>query len=98
MMLPQSPALVLRAAVRRGAATEIRARKLYFGAMAAFRSNLLDAADLTPAFREHLLAFLRQVDAMAPTQAEWDEAMAQTPETRQEMRDLQDVGSGRALL
>jgi hypothetical protein len=83
VILAQSPAVAARAAARRGAATEFRARRLYAGAMAAFRSNLLDAADLSPAFRDRLLAFLRKVDAEAPTQAEWDAAMQQRPESSQ---------------
>jgi hypothetical protein len=73
-----------KGAVVRGSATEFKARRIYFAAMAALRSNLLDAADLSPAFRDRLEAFRRQVDAMAPTQAEWDAAMEQSPETRQE--------------
>lgn len=79
-------------------ASEIRARRIYFNAMAAFRSNLLDAADLSPAFRDRLLTFLRQVDADAPTQAEWDSAMAHSPQTRLELRDLREVGCGRGML
>lgn len=64
-------------ALRCGAATEFRARRLYNESLAAFKSNLLDAADLSPAFRDNIYAFLKQLDATAPTLTQWDEAMAE---------------------
>jgi hypothetical protein len=94
-----------KGAIVRGAATEFRARRLFTSAMAAFRSNLLDAADLSPAFRDQLLSFLRQVDAQAPTMAEWDKAMAEPVTTSSaEQRELSfrellaAAGNGRGML
>jgi hypothetical protein len=63
-------------AQRCATASDIRARRLYLDALAAFRSNVQDAADLGPAIREDLLSFLRTVDAHTPTSASMDEAMA----------------------
>lgn len=70
-----SPRLKL-GAERCGAATEFRARRLFLESMAAFRSNLLDCADLSDAFREQLHAFLRTVEGEAPTLNQWDAAMS----------------------
>jgi hypothetical protein len=73
--------------------------------MAAFRSNIFDAADLSPAFRERLLAFVRQVDAHAPTMADWDKAVAEPATTSQvdqpelSLRELlASAGNGRGML
>lgn len=71
-----SPRLKFGAA-RCGAATEFRARRLFMDSLAAFRSNMLDSADLSDAFREQIRTFLRKVEAEAPTLTQWDEAMAE---------------------
>lgn len=63
-------------ALRCATADDIRARRFYLDAMAAFRSNMLDAADRGPGIREELLTFLRAVDAIAPTSTSLDAAMA----------------------
>lgn len=57
-------------------ATEFRARKIYRQGLAAFRNNLLDAADLSPVMRDELLRFYRELERIAPTHAQWDAAMA----------------------
>lgn len=68
----------LRAAAARCApASEIRARRIFFPALAAFKSNCLDAADLSPACRDELLALIRVVEANAPSQTSWDNALVQ---------------------
>lgn len=89
----------------RGAATEFRARRLFYRSLSAFRSNILDAADLSPAFRKQLLRYLHHVDTHAPKQAEWDMAMAEpAPETPSEPRSMSlhemiaAAGSGRSML
>lgn len=63
-------------AQRCATASDIRARRLYLDALAAFRSNVQDAADLGPAIRDELQDFLKLVTAAAPTSASMDEAMA----------------------
>lgn len=64
------------AAARSGSATEFRARRKYTEAYGAFINNMLDVADLSPAFRERLTDFCKRVQDMAPTMAEWNAAMA----------------------
>lgn len=70
-----SPRLA-HAAQRCATAGDVRGRRLYLDSLAAFRSNLMDAADLGPGVRDELLAFLRGMDAIAPTSASLDAAMA----------------------
>ena len=65
---------VTRQAVR--LADEVRARQIYFPALAALRSNLLDAADISDVFRAQILIFLKNIDANAPSQEAWDRAIA----------------------
>jgi hypothetical protein len=70
-----SPA-VAYGAQRCATSDDIRARRFYFEAMAAFRSNVLDVADRGPGIRDMMLEFLRSVDAIAPTSTSMDAAMA----------------------
>lgn len=80
----------------RRAAPDIRSRELYFHSLAAFRNNLLDAADLAGGgIRGELLGFLRVLDAAAPTSEHLDAAAAGRLTKSDE---LQIVGSGRGLL
>jgi hypothetical protein len=66
---------VTAAADRCASVSEIKARRIFFPALAAFRSNILDAADLSDACRDELKALLEAVDAAAPTTYSWDESM-----------------------
>lgn len=85
-------------AVGRAAAGDVRARKLYFRSLAAFRSNILDAADLGPGVREALLGFLRAVDAVAPTSDQLDAvAGASAPARLSERRAVELSGNGLGL-
>lgn len=80
------------------AADEIKARRIYFPALAAFRSNLLDAADLSAACREELLALLRKVEASAPTSESWDAAMAKFGSELASVAVEQRLSAPRAML
>jgi hypothetical protein len=71
-----SPGLQFGAS-RCGAATEFRARRLYMDTLRSCKSNLLDTADLTPVMRDRILAFIKVIEASAPTLTQWDEAMAE---------------------
>jgi hypothetical protein len=85
---------ITHAANRCATVGDIKARRIFFPALAAFRSNILDAADLSEAGRDSLLKLLRAVDANCPTSTSWDEAMVKTAAERAEQRDLELVGSG----
>lgn len=85
----------------RRTAGDVRARKLYFSSLSAFRSNLLDAADLADSgVRDELLAFLRNVDAIAPNSEKLDAAATQPAGDRPALcgRALaQAAGNGRGM-
>jgi hypothetical protein len=66
---------VAHGAQRCATAGDVRGRRLFLQSLSAFRSNILDAADLSPGCREQMLAFLREVDALAPTSGSFDRAM-----------------------
>lgn len=65
-------AALAHAAMRQASESDVRAKRIFFDGLAAFRSNTQDAADLCPANRTMLEAFLKVVDACRPTEGSWD--------------------------
>jgi hypothetical protein len=57
-------------------AAEFRARRIYNAAVAKFRSELQDAAALSPAYGTQLLRLLSLIDEhTTPTIPQWDKAI-----------------------
>lgn len=80
-----------------GVATEFKARRKAFAAIAKFRSEMQDAAALSPIYGTHLLRFLSIVQEHAPSAEDWDQAMELAAEAGRMQRDYERAGA-RGLL